>query len=942
MKLYLERILENDNDLIYNDLPTWSQFDIAKFSTDKKLYSYQQEAIKRVSQVLHLAFNGNATTPRIADMKAKYNAYGFDFASKLTDQNINRTAFWMATGSGKSIVLIKTIELLHWAVKQRLIPKKDIMLLLPREDLISQFKNEIAEYNQSRAVGNAQIRLVNLKDYDDDKRVTTFLDEITVYFYRSDLLRDEHKQTILDYRNYINGGNWYVFLDEAHRGIDNNRNQSKMKQNVAELSKNGFLFNFSATFTEAIDYATCCYNFNLEKFITSGYGKNIYLSNSLLSFKDKKEDLQKTDRQLQILKSIITFCLVKNFKKVDKYHNPLMITYVNSVNITEADLKLFFEEVVKIAKGNIDKALLKRAKDEIKKEFGTTPAPDYIFNKEQLQLNTDELNYIDTFTDNEIFKHFFNTATASNIQWQKGESGKEILLKLVSSTEYFALIRIGDADSFSKSILTNDYQEITTFVKEVHFKKLNEPINTINLLMGSRSFYEGWDSNRPNVINLINIGGREAKKFVPQSIGRGIRIQPNPTDFSKRQRLLDGNADKNQLLETLFVFSTDKNSIKSIMDEIDRSSNNVGSKERSLGHLFNKRNPTFTLLIPTYKEIKTGTATFAQFACSTSSQEKVKKLLNTLSKTSMLINYDITENQYNNLKIAAMSGTIFQTGSDYDDTEYLLELLINHVKHFERQVDSLKQLEEEICHFKQITIEIGGSLTDAEAATLENEIATVSKYTGITFNQWLTTNPAYVSLPAADQQTLFKSNMGSSIKTFKSKLTIANLVEHYYFPLITSSDEKIDYINHIIKVKSEVDFINNLSRHISKTTPTAEWMFSKIDEMCDLGMGMPYFAKDKNMFRKFFPDFIFWVKTQDSYDIYFVDPKGTQSTSWESKADYFQRIFEKTAINDPKEFTYKKFKVRFHLRLLTDDLNKVNGLAYRDYWYKNDDFTFLK
>jgi type III restriction enzyme len=45
--------------------------------------------------------------------------------------------------------------------------------------------------------------------------------------------------------------------------------------------------------------------------------------------------------------------------------------------------------------------------------------------------------------------------------------------------------------------------------------------------MGSRSFYEGWDSNRPNVANFINIGvGTDARKFILQSVGRGVRIEP--------------------------------------------------------------------------------------------------------------------------------------------------------------------------------------------------------------------------------------------------------------------------------------------------------------------------------------------------------------------------------------------------------------------------------
>jgi len=49
----------------------------------------------------------------------------------------------------------------------------------------------------------------------------------------------------------------------------------------------------------------------------------------------------------------------------------------------------------------------------------------------------------------------------------------------------------------------------------------------VNILMGSRSFYEGSDSNRPNVANFINIGvGTDARKFILQSVGRGVRIEP--------------------------------------------------------------------------------------------------------------------------------------------------------------------------------------------------------------------------------------------------------------------------------------------------------------------------------------------------------------------------------------------------------------------------------
>ncbi len=106
-----------------------------------------------------------------------------------------------------------------------------------------------------------------------------------MYYYRSDLVRDERKTVELDFRDYDNKGDWYIFLDEAHRG---ETGASKLQDYVSILSRNGFLFNFSATFVDAIDFATTGYNFNLERFIgAGGYGKNIYLADSYFDFKKK-------------------------------------------------------------------------------------------------------------------------------------------------------------------------------------------------------------------------------------------------------------------------------------------------------------------------------------------------------------------------------------------------------------------------------------------------------------------------------------------------------------------------------------------------------------------------------------------------------------------------------------------------------------------------------
>jgi len=219
----LEQIL---SDINYEDLSLWKLPEITYFCRDKSLWNYQTEALKNIIKVLKLYFeNGDGKKVfldkylnkgiEIADIKKFLNLRDkrkgvvnkrFNFFKNhfkvlgATDEEyisgenfLNRACFWMATGSGKSLVLIKTIEILSYLQKKGLIPEREIMLLLPRQDLIDQFKREISYFNSGR---EKKIELVSLKDYDNDKQNQSlnFADAIKVYFYRSDLLRNEKKR----------------------------------------------------------------------------------------------------------------------------------------------------------------------------------------------------------------------------------------------------------------------------------------------------------------------------------------------------------------------------------------------------------------------------------------------------------------------------------------------------------------------------------------------------------------------------------------------------------------------------------------------------------------------------------------------------------------------------------------------------------------------------
>ena len=258
------------------------------------------------------------------------------------------------------------------------------------------------------------------------------------------------------------------------------------------------------------------------------------------------------------------------------YHKPLLLTLVNSVNTEDADLKLFFRELERIGQGAIDEDLLK-AIDELLSEL--KGEPDFMF-EEGRSIKIDEAR-LRNITKDDILKYVYNSSTSGEIEVLVRQSDrKELAFKLKTSDRPFALIKIGDISGWLKEELAG-YEVQERFEDESYFENLNKEESEINILMGSRSFYEGWDSNRPNVINFINIGmGEDAKKFILQSVGRGVRIEPIK---NKRKRLLQlynaGEIDKDLFdllkykalpIETLFIFGTNRDALVAVIQELKK------------------------------------------------------------------------------------------------------------------------------------------------------------------------------------------------------------------------------------------------------------------------------------------------------------------------------------------------------------------------------------
>ena len=968
-KLLLQEIVNGSNRV--NE--EYFVIDIEQFSSQKKLFKYQQEAIKNTIKALYLFYHEDKQNKEEFFKRFVFNGLDPNTAIKITNEKtiklleefnfkiedgylslnqiINRMSFWMATGSGKTLIIIKLIELLDALMKNDLIPKKDILFLTHREDLIQQFKLHVEEFNQSKPP-NKRIELYDLKnDYQNPKIGFVGGQGIKVYYYRSDLLSDEKKEKIIDFRDYDNkdkndnGGNWYLILDEAHKG---DREDSKRQAIYTILSRNGFMFNFSATFTDKIDYITCVYNFNLAKFVEDGYGKHIFISKQDISNLGTKDTSLEYIKQKILLKIFVLLSAInKHYEKIKQidqnlYHKPLLITLVNSVSTEDSDLELFFKEISKIANGNLDKNLLETAKKELideindknsKLEFENIPLAD----KEIIES-------IESITEKDILYQVFNAQSFGKIEVIKIPSNtQELIFKLTTSDRPFALMKIGDISKWIKEKLEG-YEITERFSDESVFRNLNQD-QDINILMGSRAFYEGWDSSRPNIILYINIGkGTDAKKFVLQSIGRGVRIQPRP---NKRGRLIklynDGDIEEELMnkigpyvfpLETLFIYGTKADNLEEIINTLRQQS----EEEENIGHLF-EINPELLdkpLLVPTYKDgnimIIEKEDRISEYKISQQDYEMMKAYLQELDDRILILKYDVDPLVLWKIKKEiSKDNNLFRIDTEskvIKNPDILLPNIFSYFSAKVKEFNDFRQLDKDndIVHFKYITV------TKKMANSIIEKIETVKKSKEQKEKEKQILKEKFEKGEITREQYGERYALASIPPEEKvHDLIIKNLAKHYYLPVIMSQEDKINYMKHIIKVRSELIFLENLVKNQNIFNEYDWWYFSKLNETLDK-IFIPYYDGISRKIRAFVPDFIFWLKKGDELIILFIDPHGTEHTEASRKIDGYREIFEDKDGN-PKIFNKNELKIKVIFRFYNENIDAVPK-EYKKYYIK--------
>ncbi|GAA8623937.1 DEAD/DEAH box helicase family protein [Helicobacter pylori] len=934
------------------------RLDFKSFDSNKELLDYQQQALINAFRMLVAYFRDFKGSKKefYAFYQEHYSFANCDFTNKklhpllkshfkvenhcVSFENfINRLAFYMATGSGKTIVIIKLVELLSVAIRMGLIPKKNIMFFSANENLIKQFEKEIEKYNRGKDFSK-QIDFKNLKSIthkDFHRAPKGFFEKIALFYYRADLMNDEEsKENLLNYKDYWDNGENYVILDEAHKG---NKSESKRQAIFSLLSLKGFLFNFSATFTEESDLITSVYNLSVGEWVKLGYGKESVLlkKNNLNAFKDLK-DLNDREKEIALLKALLLLGMQKRYKTEGYFHDPLMLVFTHSVNVENSDAEIFFKTLARVIENDDGNDFLK-AKEDLLEEIKD---PEFLFstNKDKdykVKVFKESLKSMDfKGLKEEVF--YANSGHIEVIINPK--NNQEIAFKLNTSDKVFCLIKIGDITEWicEKLKSVKVVSKNLSFKEESYFSQIDR--SSINILVGSRTFETGWDSTRPSVILFLNIGlDDDAKKLVKQSFGRGVRIE---SVKNQRQRLayldIDEAIKENlkpnaAMLETLFVIPTNHASLDAILN-FQKESENRGENRGSWREIKLEKTPIkHALFAPCYRKEPTSVLELpesASFKMSAKNFKDLKEYFNLMSEKHFILKHEIYDpKDYKQLKEMIQKARFNKVSTwHYKDLDYMISEIKGRLYPNQKvPKDEFNALDnEKIVHFKRIKVKADKQEELIKTIQEVKEHAPLDKET-------------LIKKIAQGEIDPYDTEKHKQNKTFKvDGAELLKLKEHYYTPLIKAKD--CDWLKHVVKVKSEIDFLQELQDQ--ETTKTLQenydfWAFSKIDEHLD-NLFIPYINDATE--RRFFPDFIFWLQKGDTQIICFIDPKGITYADYEHKADAYKLFKDKifNSKNDPN------FKIKVVLKFYGDK-DKV-GDNYRDYWIQkgklNDFFLTLK
>ena len=492
----------------------------------------------------------------------------FDEATAETEAStqLNKLAFWMATGSGKTLLM--HAHLLQYrrlaASHGRARDLNRIILLTPNEGLSRQHLREFETAGIEAEIFSKEGRGLFAGQAVEILEITKLRDEMGARTVAVEAFE----------------GNNLVLIDEGHRGAAAGEDGAWMRFRNA-LCEKGFSFEYSATFGQAVKgnpglgnlYARgTLFDYSYRWFYGDGFGKDYRILNL--------ED----DSSAEWMASYLTACLLAFFQQQRLYREheaalrpfnlerPLWIFVGGRVTATLAKRDASdIVEILRFLAGYVsDRAGSIARIREILTRGLVSASGENLFAGRFVHLDTSGLSPEQVF--DETLELLFNAPRggALHVENLKGAAG-EVALR-VGENEPFGVINVGDD---AKLVTLCEREGFNVAEREFAgslFHDLAAPRSTVNVLIGSRKFTEGWNSWRVGTMGLMNVGRGEGAQII-QLFGRGVRLKGCGMSLkrSARAELAEGleRPDSIESLETLQVFGIRANYMAQFRDFLE-------------------------------------------------------------------------------------------------------------------------------------------------------------------------------------------------------------------------------------------------------------------------------------------------------------------------------------------------------------------------------------
>ena len=462
-------------------------------------------------------------------------------------EDLNKVCLQNATGSGKTLVMhVNFLQFRHYSDVSHF--NHDLtrtVLITPNEGLSEQHVRELA------ASGIRAERLLTdsgnlFSSAKNDLRKIDFT-EITK-------LSNEDGPNQIAIRNL--GDQNLLLVDEAHRGMGS-KEETGWFRSRERLAEKGFVFEYSATFKEAITAArrrkidaayskNILFDYSYSNFYEDGYGKDYRIFNLPKSYE-------------KVRFSYLVACLLSFYQQIKLYEDkkttfnsynlekPLWVFVGKSVSKvsgtkdekeTVSDVVIILQFIANLLKDELTSvSTIKRILDTNAQETGLLDeAGNDIFAGSFLYIR--ELKRRESWTNRDLLRDIFNKVFLNsgggqlNLAKIKGNES-EVILRVGHEEVPFGLINVGDAAGLikhieqEKEVRPNDFSNLNVLeasFSETLFSQVHESSSSVTVLLGSKKFVEGWDCWRVSTLGLMHVGKSEGSQII-QLFGRGVRLK---------------------------------------------------------------------------------------------------------------------------------------------------------------------------------------------------------------------------------------------------------------------------------------------------------------------------------------------------------------------------------------------------------------------------------